>query len=92
MNTPFDAVAGSAFTKMPSVEAKPVSCSSVRAFLIASLDWFAQLIGSLSMRDPFSSDRPSTGMATAMITSGSTAARCRLPSRRTVASTQVSAG
>ncbi len=77
---------------MPSVLEKPVSRSSVRAFLIAVLCGLAQLIGSLSILVPPSMKRPSTGMPMAMTTSGRTAARGRLPSLRTVASTQLSFG
>ena len=51
--------------KTPSVVARPVSCSSSRAFLIDGLDGSAQLIGSLSMRVPPSTTRPTTGSATA---------------------------
>ena len=84
--------AGSVFTNTPSVVAKPVSFSNVRAFLIDVLDWFAQLIGSLSIFEPLSSTRPSTGRAMATKTSGSAASRGRLPRRSTVASTQLSTG
>ena len=69
MNTPLDG-ALSVSTNTPSVVAKPVSCSSVRAFLIEVLDWSAQLIGSLSIFDPVSSTRPRMGSAIAKITSG----------------------
>ena len=60
-------LAGALFvsTKIPSVVAKPVSFSSVRAFLIEVLDWFAQLIGSLSILEPASRISPSTGISTA---------------------------
>src|SRR3954452_22244822 len=78
--------------KTPAVVAKPVSLSSVRAFLMDVLDWLAQLIGSLSILDPDSSTKPRIGKPIATITSGSTAARGRLPRRSTVVSTQPSAG
>ena len=89
VNAPFDSTPASAFTNTPSVVANPASFSKVRAFLIAALDWLAQLIGSLSILDPVSSSRPSTGMITAIATNGSTARRGRLPNLSTVASTQL---
>ena len=89
VNAPFSLVAASACTNTPRVDAKPASFSSARAFLMAVLDWLAQLIGSLSIFEPPSSTSPSTGMITAMATSGSTAQRGRLPSLLTVASTQL---
>ena len=70
----------------------PVSRSRVRAFRMASLSWFAQLMGSLSIFEPPSIIRPSTGMPTATITNGSTATLGRLPRRRTVDSTQLGLG
>ena len=55
---------------------------------IAVLDWLAQLIGSLSIRDLPSRINPRMGRPAATTTKGMTATRGRFPSQSTVRSTQ----